>query len=264
MSDNPFAFELDHTKAPTKPEPVNESVIASLDADAAPTATAPPAPANPPAATPPVLEVFSLDADEAPAPPVASTAPAALAAPVPAPEVFSLDEAEEITPAAPAQPVAGGPVNDGWSSQELDEEVITQAEVVESDVILAAEVVSEESESDVILAAEVVSEESESDVSSPVAMAALTKTTRSSPPKFGSGFVAQPATNISREAMPSSGVTTRPEAPTHAGSGGQPATESLPEMPAVKADPAKPANRRQRPPVKITVVKPGGRSPFAK
>jgi hypothetical protein len=181
----------------------------------------------------PLEEIFSLDGDEAPAS-LATPASPAMAEPIPIEEIFSLDADEAPAPSALAAGLADEepiPVEEIFS---LDADETPSAAPV-ADALPAEELIPVEEilplDAEEIAVAEVVEPDEE-----------LVQ-----PPKTASGKVATPGARSAE--FPANPVAlTAPSAPTGSG----------------LSSPTIPKLRVKRPDVKITFVKPGEKSPFAK
>ena len=233
--------------APAKPEPVAPiqlDITFSLDADAAPPAipvaeVAQPVEPEPPPIPAAAPEVFSLDADAAPPPiPVAEVAEAVDPEPSPATvaEVFSLDAAENPKPSEEvfsldADAIAEPPKPALPASQPH----LPRPTPLQDDDIFSLD-------SDNIAGAEIfpVAEEVSS-LDADILAAKAELAAKSKPRPADKPAVTAPA------ARPAFGSGTSASMPALSESNG-----------AAKHDP------RKRPPVKITLVKPGEKSPFAK
>jgi hypothetical protein len=249
---------VNNSKTSAKKPPVGEPIpieeVFSLDSDEAP------APMKPPVEEPiPIEEVFSLDADEAQAA-AAIAKPLSLEEPIPVEEIFSLD-ADESAPAATANSLPVEelipaveeliPVEEVFPLDEDEKSPLPIEEVLplDEEVIAAEEVIPVE---EVIPAEEVIEAET------PAQPAAIGVPK----PAFGGGAppvakstaspVAQP------QAEPSGSVATPTSRPAFGSA--KPTDEATDE-----SENAAPTQLKgKRPAVKITLVRPGDKSPFGK
>jgi hypothetical protein len=230
--------------------PATPTEFFSLDSDAPPAPTVPVKTTSVPQSAQPVEDVISLDsldADTVPVP-AAAAKPQSAEAPIPIEEVFSLDADDAPAPVSAAKPQSAGapiPIEEVFSLDEVEalaQESAAQPQSPEAPIPIE----------EVFSLDEVESATPAHDAAAPA------KPMTPNALKPTSGTVPQPTTKAPSPAKPTSGNIAQPAAmPQLSGT-----SEALSSTES--ANGTTQANGKRRPAVKITLVKPGEKSPFAK
>jgi Zn-dependent protease with chaperone function len=267
MKNNPSTNPKSTAKKPSAEEPIPVEEIFSLDADDA-HASATTAKTSPVEEPIPVEEIFSLDSDD---PPVAQPLP--LEELIPVEEVFSLDSDDATSSAKNAK---SPPAEEPIPAEEvftLNAEEIAEAEFIDAEEVAEAEFIDAEevAEAEFIDAEEIA--EAEFIDAEEIEVAEIVETEEPAKPKsppVAKSFPAAPVQPVAKpaaipKAQPSpSGTTSAPASRPAFGSAktAEPAEPATNE--SANGTPTPSPSKLKRPTVKITLVKPGEKSPFAK